>query len=168
MKSSTWAILAACYTTAVGYLADQLQKRSEPVVLVLFGDHKPWLGNGSYVYGELGIDISRTDEQSFRNYYATPYVIWANSAARAVLESDFTGAGGDISPCFLMNKVFELCSWEGPAYMKAADRVRERLSVFTEAGAYWADGVFTDSLAPDVQSLLEDFKKLEYYWRKNP
>ena len=153
---------------AIGYLADELQKRSEPVVLVFFGDHKPWLGNGSYVYSELGVDLSRTDEQSFRNYYATPYVIWANDAAKKVLGSDFTGSGGDFSPCFLMNKVFELCGWEGPAYMKAGNVLREKLSVFTGVGAYWENGVFTDALSPETQEMLEHFRNLEYYWRKNP
>ncbi|MGI6029460.1 MAG: LTA synthase family protein [Candidatus Heteroscillospira sp.] len=153
---------------AIGYLAEELGKRDEPVVLVLFGDHKPWLGNGSYVYGELGIDLSRTDEASFRNYYATPYVIWANDAAKEALGADFTGEGGDFSPCFLMNKLFELCGWEGPAFMKAGDALREKVSVFTALGAYWQDGEFTDTLTPENAAALEEFKKLEYYWRKNP
>lgn len=153
---------------AAGYLAAELARRDEPVVLVLFGDHKPWLGNGSFVYSELGIDISCSDEESFLNYYSTPYVIWANDAAKQVLGNDFMGDGGDISPNYLMNKVFSLCSWEGPAFMKASGELMERLPVITSLGAYWENGVFTDTLSEGTRSMLEDFEKLEYYWRKNP
>ncbi|MGE4354516.1 MAG: sulfatase-like hydrolase/transferase, partial [Oscillospiraceae bacterium] len=153
---------------ALGYLADELAKRDEAVVLVIFGDHKPWLGNGGYVYSELGIDMSCSDEQSFRNHYATSYVIWANDAAKKILGNDFTGDGGDFSPCFLMNKVFDLCSWEGPAYMKAANALEKQVSVFTQVGAYWENGVFTDTLSQSTQNALDEFLKLQYYWRKNP
>ena len=153
---------------ALGYLADELEGRDEPVVLVLFGDHKPWLGNGAYVYSELGIDISCSDEQSFRNYYSTPYVIWANDSAKKLLSNEFTGDGGDFSPCFLMNKVFELCSWDGPGFMKAANELKSQVEVFTQVGAYWENGVFTDALSDSAQSAMDNFLKLQYYWRKNP
>jgi phosphoglycerol transferase MdoB-like AlkP superfamily enzyme len=69
----------------------------EPVVLVLFGDHNPWLGDNSFVYSELGIDLSRTSEDSFYDYYNTPYIIWANAAAKAALGEPFRVTAG-ISP----------------------------------------------------------------------
>ena len=153
---------------AIGYLADELQKRAAPIVLVFFGDHKPWLGDGNAVYAQLGVDLSRADERSFLNYYATPYVIWANDAAKALLGRDFSGSGGNISPCFLMNRLFQLCGYTGPAFMQAGDELMERVPVFTGAGAYWENGAFTGTLSPEGAAALADFQKLEYYWRKNP
>ena len=150
---------------AVGRLARELSERDEPVVLVVFGDHKPWLGNGGYVYGELGIDISRSDMASFRSYYAAPYLIWANDAAKELLGSDFVGEGPDISPCFLMNLVFELCSWDGPAYMRAADELMEAVPVVSSTGMYFENGELTDSLSAENAEKLAEFEKLEYYWR---
>ena len=38
-------------------LTQELDARDTPVVLVLFGDHKPWMGNGGSVYEEMGIDF---------------------------------------------------------------------------------------------------------------
>ena len=72
-------------------LTQELDARDTPVVLVLFGDHKPWMGNGGSVYEEMGIDFDTSTLAGFRNYYATPYLIWANRAAKEVLGADFTG-----------------------------------------------------------------------------
>ena len=83
-------------------LTRELDARDEPVVLVLFGDHKPWMGNGSSVYAELGVSLDLSTQEGFYNYFSTPYLIYANKAAKAALGQDFTGEGGDISPCFLM------------------------------------------------------------------
>ena len=44
-------------------------------------------------YEELGLDIDPGTEAGFRNHYSTEYLIWANDAAKAVLEEDFTGEG---------------------------------------------------------------------------
>ncbi len=152
---------------AVGKLARELAARDEPVVLVVFGDHKPWLGNGAYVYSELGIDISRSDQQSFENYYATPYLIWANDAAKEMLGNDFTGQGPDISPCFLMNLVFELCSWDGPAYMKAGTDLMQTVPVISSTGVYYENGALTDVLSAENAQKLAEFEKFEYYWRRS-
>lgn len=63
---------------------DHYRASEDPTVIVLFGDHKPWLGDNSSVYAELGIDLNYTDpEEGFRNYYGTRYLIWANDAGQA-------------------------------------------------------------------------------------
>ena len=100
---------------AMVQLTQGLEELDRPVVLVLFGDHKPWGGNGNSAYADMGLTFDLGTLQGFYDYYATPYLIWANSAAKEVLDSDFTGEGGDFSPCFLMPKVFDLCGWTGPA-----------------------------------------------------
>ncbi len=61
-------------------------------------------------------------ETGFRNYYSTRYLIWANDAAKEVWETTLPARGG-YCPCFLMNELFRLCSWEGPAYMQATQQL---------------------------------------------
>lgn len=96
-----------------------LDSLDEPVVLLLYGDHKPWMGNHGVIYEGMGISLDTTTEEGFRNYYSTWYMIWGNQAAKDLLGQDFQGQGPDLSPCFLMNEVFELIGWEGSAYMQA-------------------------------------------------
>lgn len=102
----------------VKYFAD----RGEPVVLIFFGDHNPALGSngGESVYASLGISFE--GEAGFENYYTTPYLIYANDAAKYALEYDFVGSGGMISPCFLMNKLFDLGHMGGDSFIFAANQ----------------------------------------------
>lgn len=146
---------------------DELNTESRPVVVVAYGDHMPWLGDGNTAYTELGIDLDTSTEQGFYNYYGTRYLVWANEAAKAMLGDDFTGEGNTVSSCFLMNEVFDLLGWEGSAWMQAGDAVRETLSVITSTGRYVEDGVLTDELSPAGKETLEKFRWMEHYLMGN-
>ena len=144
-------------------MVDAFRDSSAPVILVFFGDHKPWLGDQSVTYDALGIDIRGTTEDSFRNYYATDYLIWANDAAKSILGNNFTGIGPDISPCFLMNVLFDLCDWEGPGYMKLTDEVMDQLPMIHSTGRYLVGEALTDTLTPDQQTLADQMTFAQYY-----
>ena len=155
-------------TRRIAGFIDYFRARSEPVVVVLFGDHKPWLGSNNEVYRELGIDVDFTGTQGFYDFYTTPYLIWANDAAKAALGSDFTGAGGDFSPCFLMNRLYEACGWGGNAYMKATGELERYVSVISTAtGFFEENGVLTPALSHEADTAYENFRKIEYYWQNN-
>lgn len=151
---------------AMVQLTQGLEELDRPVVLVLFGDHKPWGGNGNSAYADMGLTFDLGTLQGFYDYYATPYLIWANSAAKEVLGSDFTGEGGDFSPCFLMPKVFDLCGWTGPGFMQLARQVREITPLVHERGLYLSDGQITDALPQGQQDFVDRFLWAEY-WREN-
>ena len=145
-------------------LVDQLRSEKEPVVLILFSDHLPWMGDSNIYYDEMGMDISGDTEESFLRHYTTEYLIWANDAAKEVLDCDFVGEGPTISPCYLMNEAFDLMGWEGPAFMQAMDELREVFPVVTIHGCYIVDGEFTDAIPAQRQDLFDRFLYLQYYW----
>ena len=136
---------------------DALRTDEEPVVLVLFGDHMPWMGDNNSVYDAMGIAFDLDREEGFRAYYSTPYLIWANDAAKQTLGRDFTGKGPDISPCFLMQQVFDLCGWEGPALIQAARQVSPRVPVIHTTGRYRENDTFTQTLSPEGEALVRDY-----------
>ena len=144
-------------------MVDAFRTIDKPVVLVFFGDHNPWLGEQSVTYDALGIDIRSQSDESFYNYYATDYLIWANDAARAVLGSEFVGEGPTISPCFLMNVLFDLCGWEGPGYTKLTGQVMASTPVIHATGRYLAQGQLTDTLSEAQQSLVDTMTRVQYY-----
>ena len=146
---------------------DYFRQEEEPVVILLFGDHNPWLGDSGSIYGALGINLDLSTEEGFRNYYTTRYLIWANDAAKKVLGSDFVGRGPDIAPCFLMNELFRLCGWEGPAYLQATQQVMDAVPVVHAAGLFLEKGTLTDTLTPEGAALAEDYAYLQYYWRRH-
>lgn len=145
-------------------LIDQLRAEEEPVVFILFSDHLPWMGDSNVFYGEMGMDISGDTAESFLRHYTTEYLIWANDAAKEVLDCDFVGEGPTISPCYLMNVAFELMGWEGPAFLQAMDDYRQVFSVVTTHDCYVVDGVFTDAVPAERQDLFSEFLHLQYYW----
>ena len=148
---------------ALEEMVGMLRASDEPVVLVLFGDHKPWLGDSSSVYTEAGLDPAGDLYEG----YAVPYLFWANEAARAALGNDFVGEGPDLSPCFLMNELFEQCGWDGPGYLQYTDAVRERLPVLHTSGRYLIDGALADTLSGDDAALRDQFRNVQYYYRRH-
>ena len=143
---------------------DQLRSDEDPVVFILFSDHLPWMGDSNIYYEEMGMDISGDTEESFLRHYSTEYLIWANDAAKEVLDCDFVGEGPTISPCYLMNEAFDLMGWEGPAFMQAMEDLKTVFPVVTTHGCYVVDGVFTDAIPAERQELFDRFLYLQYYW----
>ena len=64
------------------------------------------------------------------------------------------GTGPDVSPCFLMNVLFEQLGWEGDAYMQAADACRREvpLGVLHRAQVIDQDGalILGQVLVPNI------------------
>jgi len=100
----------------LGRLTEYFSKQNEPVVLVFFGDHLPYLGDNQLGYSELGMEVAipENDRINVLCSYETPYVIWANDAAAATLDwksaVEMLGIpeNGKISASFLGAAVAEL------------------------------------------------------------
>lgn len=156
-----WGVRDTCLR--MQEMVDAFRDTQEPVILVFFGDHKPWMGEQSVTYDALGIDIRSQGEESFYNYYATDYLIWANDAAKAVLGHDFVGTGPDISPCFLMNVLFDQCGWAGPGYTSLTDEVMAATPLLHSSGRRLHDGTLTEVLPGDLQLLADRMACVQYY-----
>src|SRR5699024_1623502 len=100
----------------LGRLVENFSEREEPVVLVFFGDHLPYLGDNQLGYVELQseVAVAEEDRTDVLCSYKTPYVIWANDAAAEAL--DWENAvkaldlpeNGTLSASFLGAAVLEL------------------------------------------------------------
>ncbi len=147
---------------ALKKLWDYVEQQDEPIVLILFGDHNPWLGEGNSVYEMLGIDFNLDTIAGAKNYYQTPYLFYANEAARQQLNRDFAETGATISPMFLMNEYFEYIDAKGPAYLNYLSDVKKQYSVInqvyvgSEAEYYLASELNTDDTLMRQQ-------QVEYY-----
>lgn len=146
-------------------LTDYLREDTQPVILILFGDHNPFLGENNLAYEYLGIDLNNDTQEGFLNYYSTEYIIWGNDAAKQVLGKALQGTGPAISPSFLMHQLFRLCGWEGPAFMQATQEVLDAVPVIHSTGRYLYQGQLTAQLPAEQTQLVENYKKCQYYWR---
>ena len=151
-------------TIRLDAFVDELRDDTSPVVLLIFGDHMPSLGTNNSVYTELGINIERSTEEGFYNYYSTPYLIWANDAAKAVLDNEFTGVSERLSPCFLMGELFRQCSWEGDAYMQALRDLMPVINVISPIlGLFTEYDVLTSELTQETRELYMKLRMMEQY-----
>lgn len=150
---------------AMQSLVNQLEEMEEPVVLVLFGDHKPWGGNGNSAYTEIGADFDLSTIEGFYEYFSTPYLIWANTAAKEQLQQPFVGEGGDFSPCFLMNELFEQCGWSGgSSFLQLSEEMRQITPLVHQQGIYFdLFGNPTRELSGERLDSLNEYLYTQYY-----
>ena len=100
----------------LGRLTAYFAERSEPVVLVFYGDHLPYLGDNQKGYAELGseVAIAENDRTDILCSYKTPYVIWTNAAAADALDWEAAAKqlvlpeDGTVSAAFLGSVLLDL------------------------------------------------------------
>ena len=153
---------------ALKELVDYFRGIDEPVVLCVYGDHNPWMGDNNTVAAELGINFDFGTEEGLRNYYETEYLIWANDSAKETLDEDFQGVNdATISPCYLMNVLFREAGWKGPSYMKFMNDYMEQMPIVSTNAVYYVDGVFTTTLTEKQNKKLSKLDYMTYYWNNN-
>lgn len=144
---------------------DSLRDDPEPFVVVFFGDHKPYLG---YALNNAGVNLDLGTVEGFYNYYSTPYIIWANDAAKAATGGDFSGQGGDISPCYLMDAVFDECGWGKSAFMQFTHDIREHIDIVnTGTDTFRVDGELTRAPSGVAAEMIENYEFVQYYSKRN-
>lgn len=85
---------------AIEKLRAYIDQQEEPIILILFGDHNPWLGDNNSGYEMLGIDLDLGAMEGAKNYYQTPYLVYVNSSAKQMYGKSFSEEGNTISPMF--------------------------------------------------------------------
>ena len=147
-------------------LTDYFQNEDEPTIVVIFGDHNPWLGDNPNGYEMMGIDIDLTKTEGFLNYYETPYLFWGNSSSERALAMEFKGEGNEISPNFLMAELFQFLGWEGNQYMSYLFDVKDAFSVNHDM-YFNVNGTYTSKLDKDNKQIWKDFNSVQYYYARN-
>ena len=142
----------------LGRLTDYFSAQSEPVMLVFFGDHLPYLGDNQLGYKELGFtaDALWTDLTS----YEVPYLIWTNDAAAAQLQGIDADLGDRISAAYLGAAVLELTGHsENSAWFSFLNELRREYPVIHKELTLLPDG---SAGTPDLQTVSK-WRKWSYY-----
>lgn len=135
----------------LGRLWTYFAAQDEPVVLVFYGDHLPYLGDNMLGYAELGLDVAikEDDQQDPLCSYETPYVIWANDAAAELLDWDAAVAAlelpenGRLSASFLGAAVLELTGRGGEsAWFAYLNQLRRQTPVVQKNTYVLMDGTY--------------------------
>jgi phosphoglycerol transferase MdoB-like AlkP superfamily enzyme len=151
---------------ALKKLFDYFRETEEPAIIIIFGDHNPWLGKDNSVYKMLGINLNLQDIEGFKNYYQTPYLIWGNDGAKKILGKDLKGESKTMSPNFLMSELFDCLGWEGNEYMQYITKMKERFDV-NHRLYFKENNEFTTELSEENNKIWQEFKNIEYFYSNN-
>jgi len=151
--------------TMLGQLKEYFSAQEEPVVLVFFGDHLPYLGDNQLGYAELGM----ADEPYWSELtsYETPYVIWANDTAYEMLDwFTIEDLPETISSSFLGAAVLELTGHSGTSsWFSFLNDLRRDFPVVQKNTAVLADGKVVNPYLLDEHpsKALEKWRQWSYY-----
>ena len=158
----------------LGLLADTFAASDEPVVLVFFGDHLPYLGDNRIGYQELGSDAALAEEQAGNRYaaYEAPYLVWANEAAAQKLDWEQAVAALDlpddnrISSSFFGQLILELTGrTDDSPWFSYLGQLRRELPVVQPAACLTANGdtILRAALSDHQQQLISKMHRWSYY-----
>ena len=117
----------------------------------------------------MGVNLDTSTEEGFYNYYCTPYLIWANDAAKSALGREIRGEGPDVSPCYLMNIIFDLCGLgKGPEYMQLMSETMEVTPVLNTQGFFVENGAVTREPSQELKNAVNKVETAQYFRKRNP
>ena len=160
----------------LGQLRAYFAQRQEPVVLVYFGDHLPYLGDNQKGYTELG--FTAQPDWATLTSFETPYVIWANDAAAELLDWESSVEAlelpedGRLSASFLGAALVELTGRGGEsAWFRFLNDLRRVVPVVQKKTYVTLDGDIIpdqelDSWAPAEGASGPQIRQLIQKWRQ--
>lgn len=122
LNVATYVNLMKITDDAFADMISYFETVEEPVILCMFGDHQPSLGDSFYnaMYADRGL----TQEEQADRKYITPYVIWANYD---VTFPDY----GDMSANYLGAALLECAGVDLPPYYQYLMQLHEQYPVIS-------------------------------------
>ena len=131
----------------LGRLAEYIDSRERPTLLVFFGDHKPTLGDNYAAYAESGLfpaDLNY-EFQYRKKMYSTPFLICAN---RELDPGLFSGnRDNELSPCYLLDAASLSTGFQMTPYMQLLAELHGSVPFYNQR--------LTMPITPEVQASVQ-------------
>lgn len=142
---------------AFKYLVEYFEKKEDPVIICMFGDHWPSIETGFYEE-LLGKPQEEWELEDIQKRFATPFVIWANYN---IDEGDNVLIGNNL----IENLLLKQAGIELPLYNQYVEKVSETIPVLNVNGYMDKTGIWhkygTDETEEEAV-LLDNYKILQY------
>lgn len=160
---------AATYLTLMKYTDEALEKLiayfeqvKEPTMIVMFGDHQPALGDGTYdmLYGK---NENEVDEEEKEKRYITPFLIWNNYG----LKENYIE---QMSANYFSAYVMQQAGFSLTPYQNLLLDLYQDYPVINVQGVYDADGKYWSWEEIEYSSNYEkihNYQIVEYYMIKD-
>lgn len=146
--------LAKMSDEAFEKLIAYFEKVEEPTMIVMFGDHQPPIPN-TFFSAQFGCNVNNLTTEQQANWYAAPYVIWANY--------DIEEAQVDMSANYLASYVMDLAGLQLTGYNKYLLDLQKKLPVISAVCYMDADGnVYANDEDSEYSELLKEYQMIQY------
>ena len=152
---------------ALQYLIEYFSNQEEHTIIVLFGDHQPYVEDEFYdeMLSQNYDDI--TSKEAVERKYITPFMIWANYKIDTKKYKDLK----DISANYLTSLVLDVANIQKTPYLEFLDELREEIPIITGNGYMDKTGKYHDfSEDTEYNELIENYHYLQFnnmFDRKN-
>lgn len=139
---------------AIERLVNYFSKQDEPTIIVLFGDHMPYIENS--FYNHLTRYSSKTSAEIEMDKHTVPFFIWANYD---INEEDYADIGR-ISANYLGSLTLNVAGAQMSEYQEYVYSLKDEYPVISAVGCINNNGVYVPSemAAQD----LHDYKIVQY------
>ena len=136
-------------------LIDYFSQVEEPTIVLMFGDHQPFIEDSFYAE-VMGQSISEMDDETQQRRYITRFVLWANyDIPEGWIE--------EISMNYLSTLLLQVAGLDMPVYNQYLASLYTRLPVITAMGCLDGEGNFFQSdNATSCKDLVQDYRRVAY------
>ncbi len=144
---------------ALEYLIKYFSKQEEHTIILIFGDHQPYVEDEFYdtLLSKNFSDI--TSKEATEKKYITPFMIWANFDIDEEKYSNIT----DISANYLASLLLDIAQIQKTPYLQFLDELRLEIPIITGNGYMDKTGIYHDfSEELPYSKLLENYNYLQF------
>lgn len=140
---------------AFKYLVEYFSNVDEPTIILMYGDHQPYVEDE--FYNELLSDYESPDSKEIlEKKYITPFILWANY--------DIEEANNiEISANYLAGLLLDTANLKTTPYINFLNQLRAYIPIITGNGYMDKDGIYHDFYEENEYSeLINKYKLLQY------
>ena len=158
-KLNQYLSLIKIADSALEYLINYFSTQEEPTIILIFGDHQPYVEDEFYkeLLSQQYADIN--SKEAAEEKYITPFMIWANYDIDEEKYSDIT----DISANYLASLLLDVAEIEKTPYLEFLDKLRSEIPIITGNGYMDKTGIYHDfSEQNEYSQLIEQYHYVQF------
>ena len=158
-KLNQYLSLIKIADSSLEYLINYFENQDEHTIIVLFGDHQPYVEDEFYNL-LLETNYGTTEaKEVVEKKYITPYMIWANYD---IDENEFNNLT-DLSANYLASIVLDVANLNTTPYLQFLDELRKEIPIITGNGYMDKNGIYHDfSEETEYTDLINKYRSIQY------
>lgn len=158
-KLNQYLSLIKLADNALEYLINYFSHQNEHTIIILFGDHQPYVEDEFYnsLLSQKYEDINSKEASDKK--YITPFIIWANYDIDTEKYNDVK----ELSANYLASLLLDVANIQKTPYLQFLDELREEIPIITGNGYVDKNNIYHDfSEETEYSELINNYHYLQF------